>query len=63
MSSGIPRMDPADRPAKNVVLTRQHASLNFGAEDQKPITGDEVLQLRQVSSAVHLLDCCSIPWR
>jgi hypothetical protein len=39
MSSAIPRMDAADRPAEIVVLTRQHASLNFGAAYQKPITG------------------------
>ena len=39
---------------------RKHASLNPLAKFRDPITVDDVLSSREVSSPLHLLDCCMI---
>ncbi len=46
--------------AEVAVSIRGHASLNPHAKFRDPITIDDVLRSRQVSSPLHLLDCCII---
>ncbi len=46
--------------AEIAVTMRQHASLNPEAKMQKPITVEDVLASRVISTPLHLLDCCII---
>ena len=46
--------------AEIAVTMRQHASLNPEAKMQKPITVEDVLDSRVISTPLHLLDCCII---
>ncbi len=46
--------------AQIAVTVRRHASLNPAAKFRDPITVDDVLASRIVSSPLHLLDCCII---
>src|SRR5438128_6427274 len=46
--------------AEIAVTTRRHASLNPAAKYHDPITVEDVLASRVVSSPLHLLDCCMI---
>jgi acetyl-CoA C-acetyltransferase len=46
--------------AEIAVTTRRHASLNPAAKYHDPITVEDVLASRLVSSPLHLLDCCMI---
>jgi acetyl-CoA acetyltransferase len=50
----------ADQLAEIAVTMRRHASLNPDAKMRKPITVDDVLGSRMISSPLHLLDCCII---
>lgn len=49
-----------DQLAEIAVTTRRHAGLNPAAKFREPITVDDVLASRIVSSPLHLLDCCII---
>jgi acetyl-CoA C-acetyltransferase len=46
--------------AEIAVTTRQHACLNPHAKYRDPITVEDVLASRVISSPLHLLDCCMI---
>ena len=46
--------------AEIAVAMRRHASLNPEAKMQNPITVDDVLESRMISTPPHLLDCCII---
>ena len=46
--------------AEIAVTIRRHAALNPAAKFRDPITVDDVLASRVVSSPLHLLDCCII---
>ncbi len=46
--------------AEIAVTMRRHASLNPEAKMRKPITVEDVLESRMISSPLHLLDCCII---
>jgi acetyl-CoA acetyltransferase len=46
--------------AEIAVTMRRHASLNPVAKMRSPITVDDVLSSRLISSPLHLLDCCII---
>ncbi|MBI2963377.1 MAG: hypothetical protein HYY35_06430 [Deltaproteobacteria bacterium] len=46
--------------AEIAVTTRRHAALNPAAKFHDPITVEDVLASRVVSSPLHLLDCCMI---
>jgi acetyl-CoA acetyltransferase len=46
--------------AEIAVTMRRHASLNPHAKYRDPITVDDVLASRMISSPLHLLDCCVI---
>jgi acetyl-CoA acetyltransferase len=46
--------------AEIAVNVRRHASLNPEAKMRKPITVDDVLESRMISTPLHLLDCCII---
>jgi acetyl-CoA acetyltransferase len=46
--------------AEVAVTMRQHASMNPVAKYREPITIDDVLASRVISSPLHLLDCCII---
>ena len=46
--------------AEIAVTMRRHASLNPEAKMQNPITVDDVLESRMISTPLHLLDCCII---
>ena len=46
--------------AEIAVTTRRHAGLNPSAKFREPITVEDVLASRIVSSPLHLLDCCII---
>ena len=46
--------------AEIAVTMRRHASLNPHAMYRDPITVDDVLSSRMISSPLHLLDCCVI---
>ncbi len=50
----------AEQLAEVAVTIRRHASLNPVAKFRDPITVDDVLASRVVSSPLHLLDCCII---
>ena len=50
----------SEQLAEIAVAMRQHASLNPDAKMRKPITLDDVLASRVISSPLHLLDCCII---
>ncbi len=46
--------------AEIAVTMRRHASMNPAAKMRTPITVDDVLSSRLISSPLHLLDCCII---
>lgn len=46
--------------AEAAVLMRRHAGNTYGAHHTKPITVDDVLASKKISSPVKLLDCCPI---
>jgi acetyl-CoA C-acetyltransferase len=46
--------------AEVAVTTRMHASMNPAAKYRDPITIDDVLASRYISTPLHLLDCCII---
>ncbi|HUO03575.1 MAG TPA: acetyl-CoA acetyltransferase [Candidatus Binataceae bacterium] len=46
--------------AEIAVTTRMHASMNPAAKYREPITVEDVLASRIISSPLHLLDCCII---
>ncbi len=50
----------SEQLAEIAVTTRRHASLNPAARYHDPITVEDVLASRIVSSPLHLLDCCMI---
>ena len=50
----------AEQLAEIAVTTRRHASLNPAAKFHDPITIEDVLASRFVSSPLHLFDCCMI---
>ena len=50
----------SEQLAEIAVTMRQHASLNPHAKMQKPISVEDVLESRMISSPLHLLDCCII---
>ncbi len=50
----------AEQLAEIAVTIRRHASLNPAAKFREPITVEDVLASRLVSSPLHLLDCCII---
>ena len=50
----------SEQLAEISVATRAHASLNPEAKMQRPITVEDVLESRVISSPLHLLDCCII---
>ena len=50
----------SEQLAEIAVTTRRHASLNPAAKYRDPITIEDVLASRIVSSPLHLLDCCMI---
>ena len=50
----------SEQLAEIAVTVRRHASLNPAAKFRDPITVEDVLASRIVSSPLHLLDCCII---
>lgn len=50
----------SEQLAEIAVTMRHHASLNPQAKMRQPITVDDVLASRIISSPLHLLDCCII---
>ena len=50
----------SEQLAEIAVTTRRHAALNPAAKFRDPISVDDVLASRVVSSPLHLLDCCMI---
>jgi acetyl-CoA acetyltransferase len=50
----------SEQLAEIAVTTRRHAALNPAAKYHDPITVEDVLASRVVSSPLHLLDCCMI---
>lgn len=50
----------SEQLAEIAVAMRKHASLNPDAKMRKPITVEDVVQSRVISSPLHLLDCCII---
>ena len=50
----------SEQLAEIAVTTRKHASLNPQAKFRDLISVDDVLASREVSSPLHLLDCCMI---
>lgn len=46
--------------AEFAVLMRKHAMLHPGAQFRDPITVDEVMASREISSPLKLLDCCPV---
>jgi acetyl-CoA acetyltransferase len=48
----------SEQLAAVAVACRKHASLNPAAVMRQPITVDDVLESRMISSPLHLLDCC-----
>src|SRR5207248_9216152 len=50
----------SEQLAEIAVTIRQHASLNPHAKYRDPITVEDVLASRVISSPLHLLDCCVI---
>jgi acetyl-CoA acetyltransferase len=50
----------SEQLAEIAVTTRRHATLNPAAKYRDPITVEDVLASRVISSPLHLLDCCMI---
>lgn len=50
----------SEQLAEIAVTIRRHASLNPNAKYRDPITVEDVLASRTISSPLHLLDCCMI---
>jgi acetyl-CoA C-acetyltransferase len=50
----------SEQLAEIAVAMRYHASLNPNAKMRQPITVDDVLASRLISTPLHLLDCCII---
>jgi acetyl-CoA C-acetyltransferase len=50
----------SEQLAEIAVTTRRHAGLNPDAKYREPITVEDVLASRMISSPLHLLDCCVI---
>ncbi len=50
----------SEQLAEIAVTMRHHASLNPNAKMRTPITVDDVMSSRVISSPLHLLDCCII---
>ncbi|MEC9308841.1 MAG: acetyl-CoA acetyltransferase [Chloroflexota bacterium] len=50
----------SEQLAEVAVTTRKHATMNPEALFRTPITVDDVLNARVISSPLHLLDCCVI---
>lgn len=50
----------SEQLAEIAVTMRRHASLNPQAKYREPITVEDVLASRMISSPLHLLDCCMI---
>jgi acetyl-CoA C-acetyltransferase len=50
----------SEQLAEIAVTFRRHASMNPYAKYREPITVDDVLASRMISSPLHLLDCCLI---
>jgi acetyl-CoA acetyltransferase len=50
----------SEQLAEIAVTTRRHATMNSAAKFHDPITAEDVLASRMVSSPLHLLDCCMI---
>jgi acetyl-CoA C-acetyltransferase len=50
----------SEQLAEIAVTMRHHASLNPNAKMRQPITVDDVLSSRLISTPLHLLDCCII---
>lgn len=50
----------SEQLADIAVTFRRHAGLNPSAKYREPITVDDVLASRMISSPLHLLDCCII---
>jgi len=50
----------SEQLAEIAVSTRRHASLNPNAKMRNPITVEDVLTSRTISTPLHLLDCCII---
>ena len=50
----------SEQLAEIAVAMRHHASLNPNAKMRTPITVDDVMSSRVISSPLHLLDCCII---
>lgn len=50
----------SEQLAEIAVTMRRHAGLNPNAKYRDPITVDDVLASRMISSPLHLLDCCVI---
>jgi acetyl-CoA acetyltransferase len=50
----------SEQLAEIAVTTRRHATLNPAAKFHDPISVEDVLASRVVSSPLHLLDCCMI---
>ena len=50
----------SEQLAEIAVTTRRHAGLNPNAKYRDPITVEDVLASRIISSPLHLLDCCVI---
>ena len=50
----------SEQLAEIAVTIRRHASLNPNAKYRDPITVEDVLASRVISSPLHLLDCCMI---
>jgi len=50
----------SEQLAEIAVTMRRHAALNPDAKYREPITVEDVLASRMISSPLHLLDCCMI---
>jgi acetyl-CoA C-acetyltransferase len=50
----------SEQLAEIAVATRKHAGLNPSAMYRDPITIDDVINSRMISTPLHLLDCCVI---
>jgi acetyl-CoA C-acetyltransferase len=50
----------SEQLAEIAVTMRRHAALNLQAKYRDPITVEDVLASRMISSPLHLLDCCVI---
>jgi len=50
----------SEQLAEIAVAARHHASMNPNAKMRQPITVDDVMSSRVISTPLHLLDCCII---